>query len=396
MTRGIQEIFRKEVKELGRDRRVLQTALIMPMFLVALFAMLMGLIQQSVLDNPVISMAVVSGGDERLLDSLRDSGELDLRVVPSYAAGVAMLQDKETRLVVQFPPDMAQAVASGTGEIKIAYVPSDPMSQVALGAMREAIRAANAEGVRTLLRNQNLDPALAEPLKLNVEDATPKKGMSGSELVGLLPYLVGLWAFYGGMSIVSDRVAGEKDGGTMETVLISAVKRGEIAVGKILALACVCLVSATMTFVGVAVLGVLDLEITRSLFPARGALPLSAIGITGVVLLTLVAFFASLLVAISAASRNIRESQTYLGGLSFVVLLPAVFSQVIGFTGAENQLWVAYTPILNSAMALRAALGGEGLTPAAMGAVATNLTFALVCTYLAVRLFRREGMVLKV
>ena len=182
----------------------------------------------------------------------------------------------------------------------------------------------------------------------------------------------------------------------METVLISAVKRGEIAVGKILALACVCLVSATMTFVGVAVLGVLDLEITRSLFPARGALPLSAIGITGVVLLTLVAFFASLLVAISAASRNIRESQTYLGGLSFVVLLPAVFSQVIGFTGAENQLWVAYTPILNSAMALRAALGGEGLTPAAMGAVATNLTFALVCTYLAVRLFRREGMVLKV
>jgi sodium transport system permease protein len=151
-----------------------------------------------------------------------------------------------------------------------------------------------------------------------------------------------------------------------------------------------------MTFVGVAILGLLDLEITRSLFPEQGGLPLSAVGITGGILVSLVAFFASLLVAISAASRNIRESQTYLGGLSFVVLLPAVFSQVIGFTGAENELWVAFTPILNSAMGLRAALAGEGLTPAAGGAVATNLTLALLCTILAVRLFRREGMVLRV
>ncbi len=396
MTRGIKEIFRKEVKELGRDRRVLQTALIMPVFLVALFAVLMGLIQRSVLDNPVISMAVVAGGDEQLLESLRDSSELDLRIVTSYAAGVELMQAKETRLVVQFPPDIARAVASGTGEVKIAYLQSDPMSQVALGAMREAIRQANTEGVKALLRQQNLDANLAEPLQLSVEDATPKKGMSGSELVGLLPYLVVLWAFYGGMSIVSDMVAGEKERGTMETVLISAVKRGEIAVGKILALACVCLMSATMTFVGVAILGLLDLEITRSLFPEQGGLPLSAVGITGGILLSLVAFFASLLVAISAASRNIRESQTYLGGLSFVVLLPAVFSQVIGFTGAEKELWVAFTPILNSAMGLRAALAGEGLTPAAGGAFATNLALALLCTIIAVRLFRREGMVLRV
>lgn len=396
MTRGIKEIFRKEVKELGRDRRVVQSALIMPVFLVALFAVLMGLIQRSVLDNPVISMTVVVGGDEQILESLRGSNELDLRFVPTYSAGIELLQSKETRLVVEFPRDMAQAVASGMGEVKVAYLQSDPMSQVALGAMREAIRQANTEGVKALLQQQRIDPGLAEPLQLKVEDATPKKGMSGSELVGLMPYLVVLWAFYGGMSIVSDMVAGEKERGTMETVLISAVKRGEIALGKILALACVCLVSATMTFVGVALLGILDLEITRGLFPDQGGLPLSAVGITGVVLLSLVAFFASLLVAISAASRNIRESQTYLGGLSFVVLLPAVFSQVIGFTGAENELWVAFTPILNSAMALRAALAGEGLTPAATGALATNLALALLCTYLSVRLFRREGMVLKV
>ena len=62
---------------------------------------------------------------------------------------------------------------------------------------------------------------LAEPFQLEKKELKKEKGMAGSMIVGLLPYLIVIWAFYGGMAAATDSVAGEKERNTLETLLIS-------------------------------------------------------------------------------------------------------------------------------------------------------------------------------
>ena len=107
-------------------------------------------------------------------------------------------------------------------------------------------------------------------------------------------------------------------------------------------------------------------------------------------LLPLVLFFASLLIYVSASAKNICASQTYLTLVNFIVIMPAIFSQFIGFTGVENSAWVRWTPILNSAIALREALLSK-LTLCHLGSsVGVSLVLAVAMMAVAFYLFNRE------
>lgn len=393
---GARQVFRKEIKEMLRDRRVLIGAFVMPIFMIALFVFLMGFVMNTVTKKQVLEIAVTERSDDDFLENLRAVDELIIVTTSDFERGVQLLKEKQVKLVLDFPENMSEAVAQGQAEIHAGYMRDDPLSALALNAFDKAISQANQEAIRTVLRNQGMNEGLATAIRLNAEDRTEKKGMAGSELVNLLPYLIVLWAFFGGMSIVSDLVAGEKERGTMETLLISPVRRAEIAIGKIMSLSLICLMSASTTFVGIAVLGSLKLEMTKDLFPSGFHITFGGVFVILATLLTLVFVFATSMTAISAYARNIRESQTYLSLMSFVVLLPAVFSQLIGFTGKETANWVSWTPVLNSAMSIRNALKSEVTMSYVVGAVSVNLVIGLICLWFAIRLFRREDILQRV
>ena len=85
-----------------------------------------------------------------------------------------------------------------------------------------------------------------------------------------------------------------------------------------------------------------------------------------------------------------REAQTYLTLVGFLVIMPAIFSQFIGFTDSQNALWVRLTPVLNSAVALKEALVGElELVPFLM-TVGISLALAAIALRVCFWLFSRE------
>ncbi len=135
---------------------------------------------------------------------------------------------------------------------------------------------------------------------------------------------------------------------------------------------------------------------TKSLFPAGLSVHLVDVAAALILLISLVSFFATMLVSICAYSRNIREAQTYLGLLSFVIILPAIFSQIIGFTGMERALWVQWTPILNTAVLLKSLISGEGHYAFLGPALLENFILAAIFLRLSIQLFRREEIVLRV
>lgn len=118
--------------------------------------------------------------------------------------------------------------------------------------------------------------------------------------------------------------------------------------------------------------------------------------ITLVVLLPTVAMFASLLLTFSTFAKNSREAQSYISLASFVVVVPAAFSQLIGLTDAASQRWVNFVPVLNTANNIRNALLGK---PDWSGTAITFLVsgaIAAVLILIVVRLFNREEVLTRV
>ncbi len=110
------------------------------------------------------------------------------------------------------------------------------------------------------------------------------------------------------------------------------------------------------------------------------------------VLVPLVVLYAGLLILVGTLSRSIRESQTYVALLSFVVMTPAVMSQFIGLTGGAHETWVAWTPILNASMALGAALKNQVDFSLILPSMTTSLVLGGLTCGLALNAFMKESI----
>lgn len=373
-----------------RDRRVITNAFVMPVVLIAIMLWSFGLLQRSLTKpRPTPTFVVRPANEPNLVKELRKSGEV--RFVETAEQGRQLIQEGKARLVLEFPEDFDFQLSKGQATLIAHYDQETPQSMIALRGFAQGVAKANKRSVETLLERQGLPAGLAEPIKIDERGVGKAAGLGGaSMIVSMLPYLIVLWAFYGGFSIVSDLVAGEKERGTLETLLITPATRVEIAMGKFWALCVVCLLSSLTTLVGVVIVGALNLPATKDLFPhGIGLSATSTLGIFAA-LIPLVAFFAGLLLATSAYAKNMREAQTYLALISFVVLMPAIFSQFIGFTDLAKATWLPAVPILNTSVAIREALLGKMSGGFILITTAVNLALAAAMLGLVVWLFRRE------
>lgn len=379
-----------------RDKRVVNAAFVAPIFMIVLFIVLFGFIQQTVTKKPDMKLAFVKDRTNPLIAQLEKEGGAKLTFVSSVDEGLSLLKDAKVGAVVEFGPDFTESLARGEAKVTAHFDSTEPLSAIAMSVVRGIVAEMNKQSVKAVLVENGIPDRMAEPVTFSQVDEQKADGIGGSMIIGLIPYLIVLWAFYGGFSSVSDLVAGEKERGTMETLLISPIKRSQVALGKFLALGAICLVSSLTTLVGVMVIGMVKLDITKAMFPNGLHLSLlSIIELLGV-LIPLVVLFASLLLAVSAYAKNVREAQTYLTLVSFVVLMPAIFSQFIGFTGAQKEMWVRVTPILNSAVAIKEALLSNLQVGPFLITAGVSLAIGLLMLRVAVWLFGREQILTRV
>ncbi|MER3466479.1 MAG: hypothetical protein C4340_04980, partial [Armatimonadota bacterium] len=268
-----------------------------------------------------------------LLEPMRASGLFKLKELPDGADPAEALRKKEGRVVLVFPANFRQRFANHeAAEFTALFDPNETVSRVALTMVRAVVQKHGELEQRARMVSRGLDPEAFTPFVMKEQEAETGKAFAGAWLVSFLPYLIVLWAFYGGFSIVADLVAGEKERGSLETLLVTPVSRSSVAVGKFLALATVSFASCFSALLGVVVLALVRVPALEPMFGEGLALsPLSAIAIVAT-LIPLVLFFAGMLLAVSTFGRNMREVNGYLSWLSLVVLVPAIASQFIGYT----------------------------------------------------------------
>ena len=392
-------IFWKELRETLRDRRTLFGAVVSPLVIVPLIVLAGGLFlhQQQVSESKKTYSIAIEGANyvPALTQALKNNPGLKLVPSPANAAQAGVIRHTFGCVVV-VPPDAAVKLASyGTARITVLVNSANDVSQAAAARIQTAVAAYSATLRASRLQHAHLSAQFGTPLMVDEQSV---KG-SGSPVMLilsiLLPYFLTLNALTGGMYAANDQIAGEKERGTLETLLVSPASRRDIVVGKFCAVACICLLSGVLSVVGMALPFALHAPgVTGMGASGLGSVHLGIAAIATILLaqIPLALLCTGLLIAASTLARNQKEVQVYQTPLVLAVVLPAIASISLG---SDASWHYALVPVLNTGLVIKQSLSGV-INPVFIAvALVSAFAYAAIAIAISVKLFNNERVLLK-
>lgn len=404
--RQLATVFAKEVRETARDRRTLWTALILgPIGAPLLFTVMMNLgIERgrSGQSEPVALAVCGARLAPQLVGYLASVGAtiVDLDAGAAHAdddgcesriratlAERALNSANRARVALAIGPHFAARLRQGVPAPLAVYADtSDHKTETQQGSVRRWLQAYGAEIAALRLQVRGINPQASTPLSVDeIDIATPAS--RSLVILGMLSYFILLATLVGGLHVAIDMTAGERERGSLESLLTLPVGRSTLLLGKLAAASfyMVVALAIALTAFGLALpklglesLGMranFDLGVALRIFVA--VLPFVPVGAT---LLTLVASF----------TRSYREAQTWLSFVLLVPTLPIVFASLYQI---EPRPLYMLVPSLSQHLLITSLLRDEGLSPAlwATSALACLAVAALLASA-ALRLWRREAL----
>ena len=387
-------VYRKELRDMLRDKRTIRSMIIIPMIAFPLLFWGIGHIMNSVMGEAANETApiMVQGGNDspKVMEALNKvSG---IRVLPYRNDAKQEVSDKTIRALVQIPDSFDAATTGSTPkEVSIGYYENDVKSEMARDKLQKFFDDYRDNVARAALAARGLPPGILEPFKVHADNIAPPAKVSAAIFGGWIPYLIIIFSFTGAMYPAMDLTAGEKERGTMETILSSPVSRTDLVLGKFLMVLTASVVTAVLSLASV-------------LFAARNmvsgaqqhsmnlSISASSILAVAVMLLPLTVLFASMLLAVALLAKSYREAQTYVSPLVFVAVAPAIIGAL---PGVELNWKTALVPILNTSLVSKEVIGGTYHWTTMLMVFGMTSVYAAVSLGAAIYMFNREDVLFR-
>jgi sodium transport system permease protein len=297
-------------------------------------------------------------------DNTEDSRALVLRsldapppapVLDDFPAHIdrSALDNRQVDLLLVVPPNFQEALQNnGRPLLYILTREDDEHSRLADNRLTRILRRWQQQLKEVRLRRQGLPADFDEVIEVRDAARTnkPISQRAADELLDMLvrifPFVLVMWSLAGALYPAVDLCAGEKERGTMETLLISPAGRAEIVCGKFLT---IWLFSAATALLNLASIGLTTWHFGR-LLAADGSFRPAALFWAVALLLPLSAFFSSICLAIGAYARSTKEGQYYLMPL-FLVTLPLILLTLA--PGVELNHFYSMVPVTGVALLLQ-------------------------------------------
>lgn len=329
-------IMKKELKRFFGDKRMLIT-LFMPGILIFVIYTLMGsFISDAFTANNEHVYQVYTSNVPDEYKNVFDGFEYEIiynEDIKDDSEAKQAIIDKQLDLVLVFEQDLDSTY--NIPKVSLFYNSSSPESVAIYSYAHTKLLALGSNITYNFLVNMD------ENIKY---DLATNEDLSISIITMMLPYLLLIFLFTGCVSISTESIAGEKERGTIATLLLTPTKRKDIAIGKILALSLTSLVSSVVSFLGV-------ISSLPNLLQGSGDLTLSMYGIDtylcilGIIFVTVI-FFTTVLSIISTFAKNVKEASQWSSMLMVLVMVLGITSMVK--TGGEvNNLLVYFIPVYN-------------------------------------------------
>ena len=371
-------IIKKEFNRFFKDRRMI-LMLFLPGLLIFCLYSLMGTVMENVAPtvDPEYKPTVYFYRQlpEGFLNET-DLGLLDAKDFATVEEAKSSVAEGTLDIVVEFPENFKAEVADGKRpEIKVYYNSSVQTSIDGYALASGILSGHNAFTVNS---------TLTEKFDLVDEDE-----QATSIFAMIIPLLMFSLLASSCISVAPEAIAGEKERGTMATMLITPVKRIEIVLGKIISLSCYAMLSGIISFLGV----ILSLPKLSG-----GLLNLGAVSY-GVgtyfmlfgLIISIVLVMISAFSVLSTLAKNVKEATAFIGPLMLVIILLGMSSMF--FTNPSVGLYAI--PFIGSGIAMSAVLSTTASVLGVVLAILSNLVLTALLVVLMGFMFKKENIMLK-
>jgi sodium transport system permease protein len=396
---AIAVVYRKELTEWLRDRRTLISSVLVPLLAFPLLMVGITALASVMVGNAEkeVPKVMILGGEDspQLLERLR---KLDtLSIVPYADNWKDQISNKDIRAAVEIPKGFQAALADGTAPpVNIYYYKGELKSSFGADHVQKAVEEYRDEVVKDRLAAKNLPASVLKPFEVKEENVAPPEKVGGASIGGFIGYAVILLCLTGAMYPAIDLTAGEKERGTIETVLSSPISRLDLVIGKFLLVFSASLVSAILSVTSMgtsfAVLGhshLMNSSGGQNLDLNLGWLSVIAVFFMA---LPLAVLFSAVLMTIALFAKTYKEAQSYLTPLTFLVVIPAIASIM---PGVELTPKLALIPVLNTSLVCKEIITGTYHWNSIILIFTSTCIYAAAALFLAVKMFQRESVLFR-
>lgn len=389
--RAVFTVFWKEFRENLRDRRTFISALVFgPLFVPLMFAAALSLmVQKGAAEDETLWTVAISHGERapNLMNHLRQYGVRIEGVNYTDAQARAAVSARRHKLVLTIPEDYAQRIQEPQPAPVLLYADSsDNFNDRNVTRIKTLLAQYSNTLARLRLQIRGVDPTVLSAVTVqDIDVATPA---SRSVLaLGALSYLVLITMLMGGLYLAIDATAGERERGSLESLLTMPVRREHLIYGKILAACAFMLLSLVLTVTALSI--VLQFVGLERFGMSVNFGPLIALKIV-LFSAPLVPLGAALMTIVAAFTRSYREAQTYVG---FVMLFPTIPLIFAGAAGLRPTALLMAVPSLSQHFAIMSLLRAESVPNLHIAiSVGATLALGLLLAALAGRLYHREQL----
>lgn len=397
--KAIAVVYRKELTEWMRDRRTLISTVLVPLLafpilMVGITALATVMVGNAEKEVPKI---MILGGEDspQIVERLKHLDNLS--VVPYAGNWKDQISNKEIRAAIEVPNGFQASLAEGNAPaINIYYYQGELKSSFGADHVQKAVAEYRDDVVKDRLASKNVPASVLKPFDIKQENVAPPEKVGGASIGGFIGYAVILLCLTGAMYPAIDLTAGEKERGTIETVLSSPISRFDLVMGKFLLVFSASLLSAILSVTSMgtsfAILGhshLMESSGSQSLNLNLGWLSVLAVFFMA---LPLAVLFSAVLMTIALFAKTYKEAQSYLTPMTFLVVIPAVASVM---PGVELTPKLALIPVLNTSLVCKEIITGTYHWNSIILIFVSTCVYAGAAIFLAVKMFQREDVLFR-
>lgn len=390
-------VYRKELRDMLRDKRTIRSMIIVPVIAMPLIIVgitkLASRLEGEAKKQP--SKVMISGGQDspKTLAALQNAP--DIEIVPYQSDAKQEVSDKKIGALVEIPAGFDSVLSNDkAAQVSIGYYQNDDKSELAKGRLQQFFDEYRDKMARAALTARGMPTNLLEPFTVTASNIAPPSKVSAAAIGGWILYMVIIFSFSGAMYPAMDTTAGEKERGTLETILSSPVSRTDLVLGKFLMVMTVSIVTTALSLTS---MGASIAWAGRSAGGGADAAfklgfdPSSIIAIV-ILLVPLAVLFAVVEIAVALLAKSYREAQTYVSPLMFLVIVPAI---VGALPGVELNWKTALIPILNVSLVSKEIFAATYHWSYIALIFATTCFYAAIGIAAAVHMFNREDVLFR-
>jgi len=391
-------VYKKELLDTLRDRRFLVASILVPILLFPVMTIgIGGLAAYMAIRTTQKEQAVMVRGAASAPEFVHELEKVkNISLVPAAEDYVQQINDKKLQAAVEIPEGFEERLRSNPDQqltVKVFHYQGELRSRTAVRAITRTLDEYVKGLVGSRLTARNLSIELLTPFAFGRENVASAEKVSGAILGMILPYMIILLCLSGAMYPAMDLTAGEKERGTMETILASPAGRVDLVIGKfllVLTVAMITTATSIASFTGTALLA--SRYISR--FGPQFVLQVSLKAVAAVFLLVLplAVLFSAALMAISIYARSYKEAQSYIAPLMFLVILPAMASFI---PGVELNARFALVPILSISLLAKEIFSGQFPVHYILIIFGSTTVYAAVALYITLRQFHKEEVLFR-